>query len=483
MDLQKQPPMKGHRILLRGFSMEMEKNVRLQIEDAGFQVVSSIATADTLVKGGGDAGVALDVARKSRLPILDWEDFKHRLVVNRKGRVSNPDLPRRAAVEVGTDTVRILDQTLRSVGSLSPLVPKAGQFEHLCRDQKFLRNVRAVALGARYGLPVALEGETAASKTTAILWLAHLLGQPVVRVNLHGQTDSGELVGRYVPSGTAPTRSSPAMEAWVGDGEAGLSSGWNKCTEDQVAAATETGWTFQECFIPRAMRQGWWVVLDEMNLAEPQVLERLNPVLEVPASLVLTEGAGTVFGPGGDVEVSPAFRVFGTMNPADYAGRSVLSPAYRDRWLIWHHAETPDEAGFVDMLRTLVFGEQPVVRLAGAEYVQESTVPLYPVLAKSEGMRDLLGPLGLFHASLGQAAGMSGGAPALGRVRRERYLFTRRTLLTCLQLLNQLRSENPEGPLREQLLEAIGIAYLQRIRDGGDRDAAIGLLRAANLAQ
>ncbi len=250
-----------------------------------------------------------------------------------------------------------------------------------------------------------------------------------------------------------------------------------------MAAATETGWTFQEGFIPRAMRQGWWVVLDEMNLAEPQVLERLNPVLEVPASLVLTEGAGTVFGPGGDVEVSPAFRVFGTMNPADYAGRSVLSPAYRDRWLIWHHAETPDEAGFVDMLRTLVFGEQPVVRLAGAEYVQESTVPLYPVLAKSEGMRDLLGPLGLFHASLGQAAGMSGGAPALGRVRRERYLFTRRTLLTCLQLLNQLRSENPEGPLREQLLEAIGIAYLQRIRDGGDRDAAIGLLRAANLAQ
>ena len=62
-----------------------------------------------------------------------------------------------------------------------------------------MRNARAVALGVGHGLPVALEGDTAASKTTAILWLAHLLNQPVVRLNLHGQTDTGELVGRYVP--------------------------------------------------------------------------------------------------------------------------------------------------------------------------------------------------------------------------------------------------------------------------------------------
>jgi midasin (ATPase involved in ribosome maturation) len=67
-------------------------------------------------------------------------------------------------------------------------------------DRPFLETLRAVALGVLYGMPVALEGDTAASKTSAVLYLAHLLGQPVVRLNLNGHTDASELVGRYVPA-------------------------------------------------------------------------------------------------------------------------------------------------------------------------------------------------------------------------------------------------------------------------------------------
>jgi hypothetical protein len=90
--------------------------------------------------------------------------------------------------------------------------------------------------------------------------------------------------------------------------------------------------------------------------------------------------------------------------------------------------------------------------------------------------------LALFHASLGHAAGMGGAAPALGRLRRERYVFTRRTLLTCLELLNRARAEQPQMPFETQLQEAIEVAYLHRIRDGADRDAAMGLLRPSGIA-
>ena len=69
------------------------------------------------------------------------------------------------------------------------------------------------------------------------------------------ESDTGELVGRFVPA-----------------------------AERQAAAP----WRFREGLIPEAMRRGHWVVLDELNLAEPQVLERLNPVLEQPPTLVLS---------------------------------------------------------------------------------------------------------------------------------------------------------------------------------------------------
>jgi hypothetical protein len=230
------------------------------------------------------------------------------------------------------------------------------------------------------------------------------------------------------------------------------------------------------------MREGWWVVLDELNLAEPQVLERLNPVIEQPPSLVLTEGDGTVFGPGGTVPVAPGFHLFATMNPAEYAGRSVLSPAFRDRWLLWHQAETPDESELAAMLRCLVFGEQPAFMFEGRRYQAHPGEPLHPDLAAIPGIADLLPRLATFHVSLGLASGRGGETPALGRVRRERYVFTRRTLLTCLHVFSRVRSAEPGGCPQAQLRQAIEVAYLGRLRPGADRSAAVALLRAAGLA-
>lgn len=479
-------PIKGLKVLLRGFDPQPEAAAKTLLEKHGYQVVTSITLAESVLVGTNNASMAIEAAKKLKLPVTPWAEFQSglggSLPVAETATACKPAA--QPALEIGADYVRILDQVLPRTGAGGKLVPCADQFSHLCLDGGFMRNARAVALGVGHGLPVALEGDTAASKTTAILWLAHLLNQPVVRLNLHGQTDTGELVGRYVPGdggGGSTGGDEPAFHNRILEPADGV-SGWSKCSTAVLPEKQRpVSWRFHEGYIPQAMRHGWWVILDELNLAEPQVLERLNSAIEQPPSLVLNEGDGTMFGPSGTVKIHRKFHLFATMNPADYAGRSVLSPAFRDRWLLWHQAEVPGETEFGDMLRFLVLGEQPEFVFQGKTYFSPPGQPTYPALGAVPEIRQLLPPLALFHSSLCQASGMNGSAPALGRLRRERYVFSRRTLLTCLQLANRARSEDATAPFETQLREAVEIAYLGRIRDGADRKAAIGLLRAAGL--
>ena len=489
-ELHKQVPINGQRILLRGFDCDQEVEARTLLVKHGYQVATSITLADMVVVGTGSAAAAVEVARKAGIAVAPWTEFTFRLTAASTPAV-RADSACHLPVEIQADFVRILDQVLPRAKVDSPLVPPAEQFRHLCLDDCLLRNARAVALGVRHGFPVALEGDTAASKTTAVLWVAHLIGQPVVRLNLHGQSDTGELIGRYVPNGAgisgnhrqAVTAAHSDGYGQSGDGSEAATS-WSKCHPVAVEERASTpSWVFQEGYIPQAMRHGWWVVLDEVNLAEPQVLERLNPVIELPPSLVLSEGDGKVFGSRGTVPVAPEFHLFATMNPAEYAGRSVLSSAFRDRLLVWHQAEPPGESGYAAMLRCLVFGEQPEVVFRGKRYQSPRTKPLYPALASVPAISEVLPRLALFHASLCLASGMGGDAPTLGRLRRERYTFTRRTLLTCLQVLESAQAEDPGIPVAAQLREAIEVAYLGRMRDGADRNAATALLRAAGLTE
>jgi hypothetical protein len=227
------------------------------------------------------------------------------------------------------------------------------------------------------------------------------------------------------------------------------------------------------------MRRGHWLLLDEMNLAEPQVLERLNCALEATPTLVLSEGHGTVFGPGGDVEVAENFRLLATLNPAEYSGRSVMSPAFRNRWLIWHQAQAADESAILAMLRTLVLGEQPVVCWKGESYKADPKAPLFPRLGALTDVESILARFAMFHSTVAKAAGESGTTPGLARHRRERHVFTRRNLLATLQLCQNTTSHH-EDP-RRALSEAIQQIYINRYADAADRKAIQAHLRAADL--
>ncbi|CAM9849225.1 unnamed protein product, partial [Choristocarpus tenellus] len=86
--------------------------------------------------------------------------------------------------------------------------------------------------------------------------------------------------------------------------------------------------SFVEGVLVKALREGKWVLLDEINLASAETLQRLSGLLEAShGSLCLTER--------GDVDPikrHPNFRLFAAMNPPTDASKKDLPPALRRRF-------------------------------------------------------------------------------------------------------------------------------------------------------
>jgi midasin len=82
--------------------------------------------------------------------------------------------------------------------------------------------------------PVLLQGPTSSGKTTMVMYLAKFTGHRCVRINNHEHTDLQEYMGSYVsdPSGKL---------------------------------------VFKEGLLVEAVRKGYWIILDELNLAPSEV--------------------------------------------------------------------------------------------------------------------------------------------------------------------------------------------------------------------
>ena len=156
--------------------------------------------------------------------------------------------------------------------------------------------VRVVSLSNH---AVLLQGETSVGKTSLITYLGEATGNQVVRINNHEHTDIQEYVGAY-------------------------------------AVNPKTGsFTFVEGVLAKAMRNGHWVILDELNLAPSDVLEALNRVLDDNRELFIPETQTTI-------QASGNFRIFATQNPSGkYGGRKSLSRAFRNRFIELHFGELP----------------------------------------------------------------------------------------------------------------------------------------------
>ncbi|XP_034006274.1 midasin isoform X1 [Trematomus bernacchii] len=154
---------------------------------------------------------------------------------------------------------------------------------------------RVVSAGTH---PVLIQGETSVGKTSLIHWLAAATGNQCVRINNHEHTDIQEYIGCY---------SSDSRGKLV----------------------------FKEGVLIDAMRKGYWIILDELNLAPTDVLEALNRLLDDNRELFVAETQEVI-------KAHPRFLLFATQNPPGlYGGRKVLSRAFRNRFVELHFDELP----------------------------------------------------------------------------------------------------------------------------------------------
>ena len=82
---------------------------------------------------------------------------------------------------------------------------------------------------------------------------------------------------------------------------------------------TGNGFVFQKGALLRAMEFGYWFLADEFNLADPNVMSALVPILE---------GVEVFTVPGSDITISvdPKFKFFATQNDAKlFAGRNTAT--------------------------------------------------------------------------------------------------------------------------------------------------------------
>ncbi|XP_053661924.1 midasin [Anopheles marshallii] len=152
---------------------------------------------------------------------------------------------------------------------------------------------RIISIGR---LPVLLQGPTSAGKTSLIEYIAKRSGNVCLRINNHEHTDLQEYIGTYVADVTGKL-------------------------------------TFKEGVLVEAMRNGYWIILDELNLAPSDILEALNRVLDDNRELFIPETQVVV-------KAHSNFMLFATQNPPGlYGGRKMLSRAFKNRFIELHFSD------------------------------------------------------------------------------------------------------------------------------------------------
>ncbi|HMB65236.1 MAG TPA: WG repeat-containing protein, partial [Patescibacteria group bacterium] len=215
-------------------------------------------------------------------------------------------------------------ETPESISYLGVELPKAEdpdpeivepreRYENYINYQYALELQQKIAVSWKEGEPVLLEGGTSLGKTTTIRKMASELGYEVHYVNLNGQTDVEDLMGRHIANPDKTSENDPE-------------------------------YIFAEGEITRGLRQEKGkkkiIILDEINAAHSAILKRLNEVLDgldKNGEVTLPEDASE------RVSVSKEHtKVAGLMNPPG-EGYEGVNPISKELLRRWNYQKEPGE--------------------------------------------------------------------------------------------------------------------------------------------
>ncbi|XP_035827114.1 midasin [Aplysia californica] len=251
--------------------------------------------------------------------------------------------------------------------------------------------------------PILLTGETGTGKTSTVQFLAHHLGHRLHVINLNQQSDSTDFLGGFKPVDfkliLMPVREEFetlfcqtfsrsqnekflshiqtlfAKKQWSNlltlietpvkkalnklDAATAEYAQWSAVLKRihvlrvQIKEANSAlAFSFLEGTLVKALRQGHWVLLDEINLASAETLDSLAGLLESPTgSVVLTER-----GDIDPVKRHPDFRLFACMNPATDVGKKDLPAGIRNRFTEFFVEELENSEDLSTLVRDYLQG-------------------------------------------------------------------------------------------------------------------------------
>ncbi|EKX38425.1 hypothetical protein GUITHDRAFT_77201, partial [Guillardia theta CCMP2712] len=266
--------------------------------------------------------------------------------------------------------------------------------ENFCRTRRTLQAMEAIAACVYHNEPVLLTGETGTGKTTIVQYVASQVGTKLAVVNLSQQTDSGDLLGGFkpidvrclaqslldellelLPRVTSKSKNSSFLQACKNRFEAknwkGMVKLLKQATQLTLSKRMRRRWdvfaesvaeferkvestqgkfafTFVDGILVKALKEGFWLLLDEVNLAPAETLERLSGLLEgEQGSLSLTEK-----GEVEEVKRHPNFRLFACMNPPTDVGKKDLPMTMKARFTEIFVDEIENEAELREVVQT-----------------------------------------------------------------------------------------------------------------------------------
>lgn len=235
-----------------------------------------------------------------------------------------------------------------------------------------------IAVSVLHNEPILLVGETGVGKTTSVQYLAENTFNKLIVINMNNQSDISDLIGGYKPvdlcyiirpmrnefeSIFRKTFNQNKNEQFLNKFSICYNQGnynvlvklmlkvvestikKNKKSEliylnewkqlevklqklnTQLSKSINISFAFLSGSLVKCIKNGNWVLLDEINLASAETLECLSTILEPNGSIVLLEKGDFV-----PIQRNPDFRIFACMNPSTDVGKKDLAIGIRNRF-------------------------------------------------------------------------------------------------------------------------------------------------------